>query len=128
VEKLHTTACKQTKEKLKKIFSTHGIPRRLESDNGPPFNFIDFANFAIEEGFEHHEITPLHPRANGEAEAFMKVLNKIEQIANLAGGPFSSSFCTSAFASLNLLASLCISLPSDTLLAPTVDPFITNIL
>jgi hypothetical protein len=23
VEKLHTTACKQTKEKLKKIFSTH---------------------------------------------------------------------------------------------------------
>ena len=83
VEKLHTTACKQTKEKLKKIFSTHGIPRRLESDNGPPFNSIDFANFAIEEGFEHHEITPLHPRANGEAEAFMKVLNKMEQIANL---------------------------------------------
>jgi hypothetical protein len=25
VEKLHTTACKQTKEKLKKIFATHGI-------------------------------------------------------------------------------------------------------
>lgn len=28
VEKLHTTACKQTKEKLKKIFATHGIPRK----------------------------------------------------------------------------------------------------
>jgi hypothetical protein len=83
VEKLHTTACKQTKEKLKKIFATHGIPRRLESDNGPPFNSIDFTNFTIEEGFEHHKITPLHPRANGEAEAFMKVLNKTEQIANL---------------------------------------------
>jgi transposase InsO family protein len=83
VENLHTTACKQTKEKLKKIFATHGIPRRLESDNGLPFNSIDFANFAIEEGFEHHKITPLHPRANGAAEAFMKVLNKTEQIANL---------------------------------------------
>ena len=82
-QKNKTTACKQTKEKLKKIFSTHGIPRRLESDNGPPFNSIDFANFAIEEGFEHHKITPLHPRANGAAEAFMKVLNKTEQIANL---------------------------------------------
>jgi hypothetical protein len=82
VEKLHTTACKQTKEKLKKIFATHGIPRRLESDNGPPFNSIDFANFAIE-GFEHHKITPLHPRANRAAEAFMKVLNKTEQIANI---------------------------------------------
>jgi hypothetical protein len=39
VEKLHTTACKQTKEKLKKIFSTHGIPRRLESDNGTSHGF-----------------------------------------------------------------------------------------
>jgi hypothetical protein len=44
VEKLHTTACKQTKGKLKKIFATHCIPRRLESDNGQPFNSIDFAN------------------------------------------------------------------------------------
>ena len=83
VEKLNTTACKQTKEKLMKIFSTHGIPRRLESDNGPPFNSVEFANFATEQGFEHHKITPLHPRANGEAEAFMKVLNKTEQIAKL---------------------------------------------
>ena len=83
MEKLQTTACKQTKEKLKKIFATHGIPRRLESDNELPFNSIDFAHFAIEEGFEHHKITPLHPRANGEAKAFMKVLNKTEQIATL---------------------------------------------
>ena len=30
-----------------------------------------------------NDITPLHPRANGEDEAFMKVLNKTEQIANL---------------------------------------------
>jgi len=31
-------------------------------------------------------VTPLHPRANGEAESFMKVLNKTEQINHLQGG------------------------------------------
>ncbi|CAG2246282.1 unnamed protein product [Mytilus edulis] len=83
VEKVNTTACKQTKDKLMRILATHGIPKRLESDNGPPFNSVEFANFAAEQGFEHHKITPLHPRANGEAEAFMKVLNKTEKIAKL---------------------------------------------
>ena len=30
-------------------------------------------------GFEHHKVTPKHARANGEAESFMKKLNKTEQ-------------------------------------------------
>ena len=38
--------------------------------------------FAEEEGFHHHKITPGHPRANGNAESFMKILNKTEQIAH----------------------------------------------
>ncbi|CAC5366626.1 unnamed protein product [Mytilus coruscus] len=54
-----------------------------QEDNGPPFNAVEFANFAAEQGFEHHKITLLHPRANDEADAFMKVLNKTEQIAKL---------------------------------------------
>lgn len=36
-------------------------------------------------GFKHHRVTPEHPRANGEAESFMKVLNKTEQIAHSEG-------------------------------------------
>ena len=59
------------------------IPRRLETDNGPHFNSSEFAKFAKEEGFKHHRVTPLHPQANSEAESFMKVLNKTEQIAHL---------------------------------------------
>ena len=35
--------------------------------------------------------TPEHPRANGEAESFMKVLNKTEQIAHSDGTPSSSA-------------------------------------
>ena len=64
------------------MFATHGTPRELESDNGPPFNSKEFAAFAQEEGFHHHRVTPGHARANGEAESFMKLLNKTEKIAH----------------------------------------------
>ena len=83
VEVVYSTAMKSTKEKLKKVFATYGTPEKIESDNGPPFNSKEFDTFAQEEGFKHHRITPLHPRANGEAENFMKLLNKTEQRARL---------------------------------------------
>ena len=77
----------------------HGIPERLETDNGPPFNSTDFQKFAEEMGFKHaeemgfkhHRVTPEHPRANGEAESFMKVLNKTEQIAHSEGRSSNSA-------------------------------------
>ncbi len=81
VETVPSTSFKATREKMKKMFSVHGVPRIIESDNGPPFNSKDFADFAKEEGFTHHKVTPDHPRANGGAENFMKILNKTEQIA-----------------------------------------------
>lgn len=83
VEVVYSTGIKATKEKLKKIFATHGTPERVESDNGPPFTSKEFAEFAATEGFTHHRVTPLHPRANGEAESFMKLVNKTEQRAQI---------------------------------------------
>lgn len=85
VEVVFSTAIKRTKEKLKKIFTHHGIPKRIQSDYGPPFHSKEFATFAEEEGFRHHRVTPLHPRANGRVECFMQILIKTEQIAHLKG-------------------------------------------
>ena len=85
VARVSSTSFPQTEEKLKTMFATHRTPRQLESDNGPPFQSKDFAEFAEEEGFHHHRVTPGHARANGEAESFMKLLNKTEKIANLQG-------------------------------------------
>ena len=70
---------------LRHIFATYETPRRIESDNGPPFNFKEFNEFAKQEGFEHHGVTALHPRANGEVERSMQILNKTVQIANIQG-------------------------------------------
>ena len=50
-----------------------------------PHSILEFNEFAKQEGFQHHRVTVLHPRANGEVERFMQTLNKTEQITNLQG-------------------------------------------
>ena len=80
---VRSTSYEETSKRLQQIFSIHGTPEIIESDRGPPFTSHRFAEFAKEQGFKHHQVTPLHPRANGDAEAFMKMVNKTEQIANL---------------------------------------------
>ena len=85
VEITHSTAFEPTQRALKKMFATHGTPRKLKTDNGPPFNSEAFTRFSEEEGFHHKKVTPYHPRANGEAESFMKLMKKTEQIARLQG-------------------------------------------
>ena len=61
-------------QKLDKIFSTHGIPDKMISDNGPPFNGDDFARSIL--GIEWNPSTPLWPQGNTQAESFMKPLGK----------------------------------------------------
>ena len=85
VEAVPSTNFEVNKGRFKHIFATYGTPRRIETDNGPPFNSKEFKESGKQEGFEHHKITPLHPRANGEAERFMQTLNKVERIAHLQG-------------------------------------------
>ncbi len=80
-----STAMKPTKEKLKKMFALHGVPKREQSYNDPPFNSKEFVTFAREDGFDHHRVTPENPRANGQVERYMQVLNKIEQISHFQG-------------------------------------------
>ena len=91
VEQTTSTSCWTTCDRMRQIFAMHGIPERLESDNGPPFQSVEFEEFAKEMGFHHHRITPEPVRANGEAESFMKVLNKTEQIAHSDGKTSSSA-------------------------------------
>jgi transposase InsO family protein len=62
---------------LDTIFATFGIPDRVKTDNGPPFNSNQFSEFAKSSNFKHHRITPYWPRANGACEKFMQGLKKI---------------------------------------------------
>jgi len=54
-----------------------GVPGKVRSDNGPPFNGYQFKEFAQSQGFKHRRITPAWPQANGLCERFMKNLSKV---------------------------------------------------
>ena len=85
VEFVYSTAIKPVRKKLKKVFATHGVPKTVQSDNGPPFNSEDFKEFAAEMGFTHKKVTPRHPKAQGQVESFNKLMNKTAAIARAEG-------------------------------------------
>ena len=70
---------------LDRIFSTHGIPHVVRSDNGPPFTSEEIREYMQENGIDHRRITPLWPQANSEAERFMKPLTKAIRSAHVEG-------------------------------------------
>ena len=57
---------------MDRIFSTHGLPVTVKSDDGPPFTSEEVKKYMEESGINHHRITPLWPQANSEVEAFDK--------------------------------------------------------
>ena len=62
--------------RLHKIFAEFGVPPQVRTDNGPPFNGKEFKSFAKRSAFEHRNVTPKWPQANGEVERFMRTIKK----------------------------------------------------
>ena len=58
---------------LKGLFSEHGIPETIRSDNGPQFASHQVAKFTKEWNFDHNTSSPRNQRSNGQAEAAVKV-------------------------------------------------------
>ena len=80
--------------KLESIFARQGYPEVLKTDNGPPMNSSQFTEFTNSCGIKHRKITPLHPEANGEAERFMRTLNRAIRAATAEGVNFKSRLTT----------------------------------
>ena len=53
---------------LKSVFSRHGIPEIVRSDNGPQYSSAEFMSFASSYGFQHLTSSPKFPQSNGQAE------------------------------------------------------------
>ena len=73
VIKLNSTTSKTIISSLKAIFSCHGVPSVLMSDNGPQFDSRDMKEFANAYGFQHITSSPhYYPQSNGLAEKVTK--------------------------------------------------------
>ena len=62
---------------MKSIFSRYGIPEKVKSDNGPPFNSGEYLQFANEWGFEVGHSSPKYPKSNGEVERAVQTVKRL---------------------------------------------------
>ena len=76
---------------MERLFSIHGIPDVIRTDNGPPFNSNAYKKFSKRFGFQTQKVTPLWPEANGQAEAFMKCLGKVIRTAHIENKDWKSA-------------------------------------
>ena len=66
-----------TVDAVKAVFSRHGIPESVRSDNGPQFSSQEFAKFAAVYGFKHTTSSPYFPQSNGLAERAVQTVKNI---------------------------------------------------
>ncbi|XP_030745261.1 uncharacterized protein K02A2.6-like [Sitophilus oryzae] len=82
---LQSKTSKSVIDVFKQVFSTHGIPLEVVSDN-MPFNSYECKKFAKEWGFKFLTSSPRYPKSNGLAERAVQIaknmLRKCTDISN----------------------------------------------
>ena len=81
VDVLTSTSFAKLRPALDRIFSTHGIPENLTTDNGPPYPSHAMSEYAKHMGFALTPVTPDDPQSNGFAENFVKQMCKLVHTA-----------------------------------------------
>ena len=76
VIKLTTTTSQSVILAMKSVFSCHGIPEVVNSDNGPQYSSDEFSAFATAYGFSYNPSSPHFPQ-NGHAERAVKTVKKL---------------------------------------------------
>ena len=77
IQKLTTTTSASIILALKAIFSRHGIPAELVSDNGPQFDSREMKEFAYKYNFSNTTSSPHVPQSNGLSERTVKTVKKL---------------------------------------------------
>ena len=66
--KMSSTTSVSTIAALKNVFSRHGIPEVVRSENGPQYSSQEFAAFSKAYSFKHITSSPLYPQSNGQVK------------------------------------------------------------
>ena len=76
VLKMSSTTAESTINAIRFLFSFHGLPQELVSDNGPQFVSSEFHTFMVKNGVKHIRCSPYHPSSNGEAERAVRTFKE----------------------------------------------------
>ena len=71
-----STSSEATIKVLRFVFSTHGVPEHLISDNGTGFTSHEFTTFITMNGIKHSRTSPYHPSSNGLAERAVQTVKQ----------------------------------------------------
>ena len=77
VDYLPDSLAKTVVTKLKLQFARYGIPDILISDGGPQYTSNEFKTFSKQWSFDHNVTSPGNSKANGAAEAAVKIVKKM---------------------------------------------------
>ena len=66
---VHSSTTQVTIEQLRELFSTHGLPRTIVTDNGPSFTSAKFYQFVERNNMQHITSPAYHPSFDGLAES-----------------------------------------------------------
>jgi len=69
--------------RLKKLFCAQGLPEKVFSDNGPPFNSIEFREFVKNYEFQHVTSSPYYAQSNGKIERSVQTAKKLMKKASV---------------------------------------------
>ena len=77
VQVVNSATSYATIEHLQTLFSTHGIPEVIVSDNGTPFTSAEFSEFVTKNSILHVKTSPYHPSSSELAERAVKTFTII---------------------------------------------------
>ena len=125
VIQLSSTTSASVISSLKSVFSRHGIPEIVRSDNGPQYSSSEFMSFASSYGFQHLTSSPKFPQSNGQAE---RSVQTVKALLKKSDDPYTSllsyrttplSWCNLSPAELSMGRRLRSSVPqTDKMLVP----------
>ena len=73
---MNSTTSAKTIEKLRMVFSVHGLPHKIVTDNGTAFTSNEFRQFMAQNGIKHVTSAPYHPSSNGQAERAVQTFKR----------------------------------------------------
>ena len=73
---MQTITATETITKLRTVFATQGLPRKVVTDNGSSFTSEEFRTFMSDNGIVHVTSAPYHPSSNGLAERAVQTVKQ----------------------------------------------------